>query len=310
MRSALALQQTALLDALHLSATDLIANYADSMLAESRFGLKNKPSTLRGLRAYRANAQALAGAALQASYPVLRQLLGQENFSHLAQDFWQALPPERGDLAQWGAALPAYLSQVPQLQALLQVHAYLPDVARLEWALHRAATATDAALDEPSFQLLTSCDPSQLRLQLAPGCTVLRSAYPVVALVQWHDAGQSPADEAALQSTGQSTGQGTGLTTLESAREAIEKQTPQTALVWRKGHRPSVAAADEAAATLIEATLQGLSLATALDAALDAALASAAHFDFSAWLTESATSGLLIGVCKHPRIPAVTAPPA
>jgi Putative DNA-binding domain len=272
MSAQLAMQQTALLNMLHLDTIDLVALRADSMPATSQFSLKNPASTLRGLRAYRANAQALAGSALQASYPALQQLIGEENFAHLAQDFWQALPPERGDLAQWGRELPVYFLQVPQLQALLHEHPYLPDVARVEWALHAAATASDAALDAPSFQLLTDQDPAQLRLVFSPGCAVLRSAYPVVALVQLHDARASDLHE--------------------GAREAIANAEAQTALIWRQGLRPMLGAADAAAAALIEATLQGQSLG----AALDAAFVQTSDFDFSAWLSASVQSGLLVGV--------------
>lgn len=272
MSTMLAAQQTALLDALNLFTTDLIAIRADSMPANGHICFKNPASTLRGLRAYRANAQELSAQALQAAYPTLQQLLGVENFAHLAQNFWQTHPPERGDLAQWGQGLAAYLAQVPQLQALLAEHAYLPDVARVEWALHVAATASDAALDAQSFQWMASHDPAQLRLQLSPGCALLRSAYPVVAIVQLHDTRYSDAHAA--------------------ARETIAKREPQTALIWRQGFRPMLGLSDAALASLIEASLQGESLA----AALDAALAQTPDFDFSAWLADSVQMGLLLGL--------------
>ncbi|MBS7806080.1 DNA-binding domain-containing protein [Variovorax sp. PCZ-1] len=272
MSAKLAAQQTALLDLLHLNTIDLIASCADSMPANGHISLKNSASALRGLRAYRANAQELSVQALQASYPTLQQLLGEENFSHLAQDFWQAMPPVRGDLAQWGGELAAFLSQVPALQALLAEHAYLPDVARVEWALHQAATASDAVLDAESFQRLATQDPAQLRLQFSPGCALLRSAYPVVALVKLHDARASDLHGA--------------------AREQISNGEAQTALIWRRGFRPMLERTDAASAALIEATLDGHSLSQALDAAM----AQAADFDFSAWLSISVQTGLLIGV--------------
>lgn len=272
MSKALAAQQTALLDLLHLNTTDLVALCAYSMPATSHFCFKNTASTLRGLRAYRANAQALSESALMAAYPILQQLLGEENFMHLAQDFWQAMPPERGDLAQWGAELGFFLSQVPQLLALLQEHPVLPDVACVEWALHAAATASDAALDTQSFEWLTSRDPAQLRWRLSPGCALLRSAYPAAAVVQLHDARMSDAHEA--------------------ARRAIAHCEAQSALIWRHGFRPMLNAIDAAPAALIEATLQGESIAVALDAAL----IQAPDFDLEAWLSASVQSGLLVGV--------------
>jgi Putative DNA-binding domain len=267
----LAAQQTALLDLLHLNAINSIALYADSMPGSGVFSLKNPDITLRGLRAYRANAQALAESALLSSHPVLQQLIGEENFRYIAQDFWQAMPPERGDLAQWGQRLPEYLPQVSQLQALLQDHPYVSDVARAEWALHEAGSASDAELDTASFQLLAAHDPAQLRLLLSTGCALVRSAFPIVALIELHDPRASDAHEA--------------------ARLGIASGEPQTALIWRQGLRPMIGSVDAASAALIEATLQGQPLSQALDAAF----AQTPDFDFSAWLSAQVQSGLLLG---------------
>jgi Putative DNA-binding domain len=279
MRINLAVQQTALLDFLHSNAVNSIALCADSMPGSGVFSLENPDATLRGLRAYRANAQALAESALLAAYPVLQQLIGEENFRHIAQDFWQAMPPERGDLAQWGRELPEYLPQVPQLQALLQAHPYVSDVARAEWALHVAGTATDAGLDAASFQLLAAHDPAQLRLLLSPGCALIRSTHPIVALIQLHDPRASEAHEA--------------------ARVAIASGEPQTALVWRQGLRPVIGAVDSATAAFIETTLQG----QPLSAALDAAFAQTPDFDFSTWLAEQVQSGVLLGAALQTQSP-------
>ncbi len=273
MSENLAAQQTALLDLLHTTTINLIANYKDNIGARSLFSLNNPETTLRGLRAYRANAQALSESALCASFPVLQQLMGEENFRHLAHDFWQTLPPERGDLAQWGGALQAYLPQVPQLQALLNDHPYLPDIARAEWALHTAATASDAQLNAASFQLLTQHEPEQLHLILSPGCALIRSPYPVVALIHLHDPRVSEAHA--------------------EAREAIAQCEPQTALIWRQGLRPLIWAVDSATAALIEATMHGQPLSVALNAAFE----QNPDFNFSAWLAEQVQSGLLLGAC-------------
>jgi hypothetical protein len=271
MRMNLAAQQTALLDVLHLNTINIVALCAYSMTASGLFCLKNPDTTLRGLRAYRANAQALAHSALHAAYPVLEQLIGDENFRHIAQDFWQAMPPERGDLAQWGRLLAEYLPQVPQLHAVLQDHPYVSDVAHAEWALHEAGTAGDALLDAASFQLLAAHDPAQLCLLLSPGCALIRSAHPIVALIQLHDARLIDSHDA--------------------ARPFVANNAPQTALIWRQGFRPMIDAVDSATAALIEATLQGQPLSVALDAAF----AQTSDFDFSAWLAAQVQAGVLLG---------------
>jgi hypothetical protein len=267
-------QQTALLDLLSQDNIDLIAPHADPISSNDTFYLKKSHDTIRGLRAYRAHAQALAETALAASHPVLKQLMGDENFQNLAEDFWQAMPPQRGDLAQWGASLPAYLPQVPQLDALLQECPFLLDVVRVEWALHRTATASDAELDAASFELLTTEAPTLLALKLAPSCTIVSSPYPVVAIIQLHDPRESEGYEA--------------------ARHAIASGQAQTALVWRQGLRPRLRHVDAAGAALLQAAWQGQSLAQSVDAAFT----QNAGFDFGAWLSDGVQSGLLLGAAR------------
>jgi hypothetical protein len=278
-QSTVAQQQAALLEALLLKTTNFIALSADSTRANALKSLKNTPLLMRGLQAYRANAKALSEAALSASHPVLRQLIGEDNFRHLAQEMWRALPPERGDVAQWGGALPEFLQRLPGIQALLAEHAYLPDVAQLEWALHSAATAPDSLLDAPSFSLLSSHSADLLQLHLCDGCVLQTSAFPAAAIVQLHRKQDAVAHE--------------------QARQAIAEHqagSPCHALVWRQGWAPRVRMACAAEAALISSTLAGQPLALALDAAL----AIDAHFDFSHWLSAEVQSGLLIGVLALP----------
>ena len=101
---------------------------------------------------------ASAQRSLQTAYPVIAQLIGDDAFEHLAHDFWAQHPPTRGDLAQWGSELSGFIATISALQA----EPYLGDVAKAEWALHTAATATDKDADLATFTLLTEQDPSRL----------------------------------------------------------------------------------------------------------------------------------------------------
>jgi hypothetical protein len=121
----------------------------------------------RGLPAYRNNLRALSAQALAVPFTRLRQALGEDEFVALAWGFWRAHPPERGDLAQWGGALEAFLVEHAG------EHSGLPDLARLDWALHRAERAADAELDAPSLSLLGNAAPERLWLQLRPGVALL-----------------------------------------------------------------------------------------------------------------------------------------
>jgi Putative DNA-binding domain len=239
---------------------------AQNSLLERIFAVRaDTPS--RGLAAYRANAHASAERALLAAYPVLAQLMGTENFAYLARDFWHQRPPKRGDLAQWGSALPQFLTASAQLADT----PYLADVAAIEWALHVCANAADAQPDLASFAALTQHAPDALTLRLAPGTQVLRSAYPAAAITLAH------------------LGQGT----LDEAAAMLRAGLAHHALVWRQGYAPRLRVLAEPELAFVDALCAGHSLAQALNMA-------SADFDFSIWLPAQVLCGLLLGVASHP----------
>lgn len=223
----------------------------------------------RGLQVYHANAAALAERALGAAYPVLAQLLGVENFTPLSRLFWRAHPPHCGDMAQWGAALPAWL----QHQSQLTDQPFLTDVARVEWALHQLVSAPDAEVDAPSFQRLVSDDPDTLTLLLAPGTQCVASTWPVVSLVQAHDPLTA--------------------VTLAQAGARLQQHVSETALVWRQGFKPRLRAALAGERAFI-ADLQAAQ-------PLSHALARHPALDFNVWLPLAVSTGLLLGVSDTPQ---------
>lgn len=263
----LAQQQQLLLGALFARPGD------DRHAADARLNAQldvRHAQTARGLAAYRSNGHAMAERALQAVYPVIAAMLGEQNFALLSRDLWHSHPPSRGDLAQWGDALPVFVQHNAQLSDV----PYLADVARAEWALHRAASAADADPDPTSFVRLAREDPQGLALTLSPGTSVVGSRYPVASLVTAHLHGRPSLTEAA---------------------QRLREQRGEHALVWRQGLRPHIAAMGPAAAALVQALLGGADLPSALDAAC-AADTEPPSFDFPAWLTAAVTDGLVIGV--------------
>ncbi|MEO8022432.1 DNA-binding domain-containing protein [Polaromonas sp.] len=259
--SALAAQQQALLQALYLPRhADAIKIVATHVRPE-RAGGQNHLE--RGLQAYRSNGHALAQRVLSAAYPVLAQLMGEENLEGLSRHFWQRQPPTRGDMAQWGAGFPALLET---LSELMQQEPYLADVARVEWALHAAATQADGQTDLPSFALLESRDPTGLALVLSPGAQCLPSVFPVVSIVRSHLAGEP---------------------TLEEAGARVRMQMAETALVWRQGLKPALRHAQAGEAVFIAALQENRSLADSLSATPE--------LDFQQWLVPAVHTGLLLG---------------
>lgn len=265
---ALAAQQQALLQALLARPGSAQAGAAEECLSgllDTRHRL-----TARGLAAYQANGHAMAERSLLSAYPVVAALIGGDNFALLARDLWHQHPPQRGDLAQWGDALPGFVQHNEQLADV----PYLSDVARAEWALFIAAGAADAAPDPCSFARLAQETPEGLALTLAPGTAIIKSAYPVASLIAAH---------------------GEDTPRLEAAAQRLRDGQGEHALVWRQGLRPRLQRIEPAASALVQALLAGADLPQALDAA-----DSNNGFDFSAWLNAAVTDAVVIGVHSLP----------
>lgn len=258
--SGLAAQQQALLQALYLPRhADAIKTIAACTHFERADGQKHLE---RGLQAYRSNGHALAQRVLSAAYPVVQALIGQESFEGLSRHFWQNAPPARGDMAQWGQAFAAFIES---LDELAREEPYLGDVARVEWALHVAASAADGETDLGSLGLLQTADAAALTLVLCPGAGAVPSVFPVLSIVLAH--------------TGETL-------SLQEAGARLRDQVAETALVWRQGLKPAMRQAQPGEARFIAALQQGRSLAEALSAA--------PGFDFAAWLAPALHTGLLL----------------
>lgn len=270
----------------------------------------------RGLQAYQAHAGALAGRVLAAAHPALAQVLGERSFADLARAFWRHGPPTCGDLAQWGAGLPAFVATAHDGAEA----PCLADLARLEWAVHGAASAADSTAAPFGLQHLAETDAAQLLLVPQAGTVLVDSAHPVVSIWRAH-AGRAVGDLAALQACDAAADEGAGDTADRSAKpsakpsadpaadpaahDALALQRAEPALVWRQGWRVQVAALGVAEARFTRRILQGQALgaallATAAEADADTGTATSTAtepgFDFQRWLLLQLQRGWLAGV--------------
>lgn len=229
----------------------------------------------RGLQAYRANGHALAERALAAAYPVLAELMSQENFLALARHFWTKHPPLRGDMACWGGDLAEFVGAAPRLAD----EPYLADVARLEWLMHLAASAADVEADLSSFALLASGDPAPVTLVLGAGVALLASPYPVASIINAHLLGQP---------------------TLQQAGERLREGCAEHALVWRQGFRPCMRSCTVAEHRLLSGLITGEPLVDAMEAVSMPGSSEAPALDFNTWLGEAVQTGLVCGTRQVP----------
>jgi hypothetical protein len=142
-----------------------------------------------GLRIYRDTVFANWRNALGATFVVVRQLTGAPFFAAAVDAFALAHPSTGGDLNVYGAEFPGFLATYEHTREL----PYLPDVARLEWAMDEAQRAfdeTDAA--DGLLASLASIPPDAIpaqRFRLEASCRLLRSPFPVLLIWQAHQPG-------------------------------------------------------------------------------------------------------------------------
>lgn len=164
-------QQTAFGDALTLGVSPTLGRF-----------FHDAPEKLeRRFDAYRRNFWSNHRSAMTATYRVVELLVGPVVFRDLATAYIAAHPSHDADLNMYGGGFGDFLATQP----LAQRYAYLPDVARLEWALLVAYGAADA----PTFDLaaLATVPPEQqgaIRLVLRPGLALLDADYPLADI--WH----------------------------------------------------------------------------------------------------------------------------
>jgi hypothetical protein len=244
----------------------LLADQADAGALPAR---GPQARALRGLQAYRANADASAGRALAAALPTVQRLIGEDDFAHLARRFWRAQPPRRGDLAEWGEGFADWLAADERLVDW----PYLGDCARLDWALHACERAADVELDAGSMSRLGDTDPSRLVLVLAPGLALIDSRWPIARIRAAH---HDP-DEGAF----------------ERVREAIEAGQREAVLVARHGWKAVATVVAPADAQWMQSLLAGHDLGRALEAAPEG-------FDFGAWLAGALQAGWVKAIQVRP----------
>lgn len=133
----------------------------------------------RRLQVYRNNTEAGLAEALRETFPVVHRLVGDFFFQGMARAYLRRHPPASGCLLDFGGEFPGFIEGFPPAATL----AYLPDVARLEWAFHSAYHAADAEyLTTAALQVVPTERYDALRLRLHPSIRLLASPWPVLRI--------------------------------------------------------------------------------------------------------------------------------
>ena len=158
-------------------------------------GLANPDGTAAAKRfdVYRNNVVGSLVGVLEATFPVLRMLLGDEFFKATAGIHARECPPRSPLLMFYGEDMPAFLERFEPVAH----RKYLPDMARLELALRRSYHAADAEPAAP--EAIGALAPEQLmhaRLALAPAVNMVRSHWPIHGIWRANTEESAPRPEA------------------------------------------------------------------------------------------------------------------
>ncbi len=158
---------------------EFVAAVLDSELPVPSGLLGNSKEPTKRFSVYRNNVVVSLIDALGSSFPVIRNLVGDEFFEAMAGVFVRQFPPVSPVLLLFGTEFPAFLTGFGPVAHL----PYLPDVARLELLIRESYHEEDSAA--VPLDVVTAVPADRLpesRLELAPSLRLLRSAHPVCSI--------------------------------------------------------------------------------------------------------------------------------
>jgi hypothetical protein len=133
----------------------------------------------RRFAVYRNNVAVALIGAIEARYPVVRRLVGDDFFRAMAGAFVAAQKPRSPALIHYGDGFPAFIAGFPPAEAV----PYLADVARLESAWVEAYHAADA--DPLGLDALAAIAPDgleALRFRPHPAARLLSFVHPAASI--------------------------------------------------------------------------------------------------------------------------------
>ncbi|MEE9455084.1 MAG: DNA-binding domain-containing protein [Paracoccaceae bacterium] len=240
---------------------DFCASLLDPNIAPPKgvIGPHGRPAGKR-FDVYRNNVVTSLTEALAAGFPVVHTLVGVEFFTAMAGAYVRQFPPKTPMMIFYGVDFAQFLETFPPVAHL----AYLPDVARLEYARRLAYHAADATACNPDTLGQTAeGDLPNLRMILHPALQIVPSSHPVFSIWRFN----STDDKSPLPQAG------------------------ETVLITRPALELQMRVIPQSTAVFLEA-LQN----TLLGTAVETAMASDPNFDLTSNLSELLSAGLVIDI--------------
>lgn len=163
------------------SLRELQHRFSDAVLASDAtalaFAQGDLATATERMAIYRRTIRSNYRNALGASYPVVKRLVGIAFLNAAVDAYVLAKPSQSGDLNVYGETFGDFLAQY----APAAPWPYLPDVARLEWAIDEANRAADSTATPDRVLGALTVLPAErlpgLTLTLDPSCRLIASRF-------------------------------------------------------------------------------------------------------------------------------------
>jgi hypothetical protein len=158
----------------------------ENSAAITRMTRGNGLAPARRIGIYRNNAREGFLKAMQATFPVLLRLSGEDWFRQTAGSYMQQHPSQSGNLHYIGEPFASFL----EVQLVDSPYLYFADVARLEWAYQEVLVAADhPELDVGALAGISPDDYEALKFTTHPALRLFASRFPVFAIWQANQPG-------------------------------------------------------------------------------------------------------------------------
>ena len=113
---------------------------------------------------------------LKNRYGAIYQLVGEDFFKHITNEYIKANKSNSGNLDDYGHNFAEFISAIPQLES----YPYLKDVAKLEWALHNAYFAPNSpAINKEALSEIPPESLDKIKFKIHPSRHLIASQYPI-----------------------------------------------------------------------------------------------------------------------------------
>lgn len=173
---------------------NLQTNFAQAIFTEEAGEIAehictNNLAGTQRLQIYRNNVFICLTEALAAVYPVLKSLVGEEFFNHVAYQYVRQQPSSSGDLHDFGQTFADFITTIPTASHL----PYLSEVAQMEWAYHWVFHAADCSpIDLTALATIPPSKYHAVVFKLHPASQLLAFHFPVLRI--WQFCQTSPND--------------------------------------------------------------------------------------------------------------------